>query len=254
VIAAAQPGDAANRVTEFAGDPVYPSPRGDQRYPDAKWFARPSKWLRVPDSDLTASVIACPVTFAGDRWLAEVVLTPPAGAAAYRPFVRLAVARYQPESVPGMELSPVVTTERVSLLPDREIVVERAGELMRVHVSGVGPQPANRIDIGIDEAPEGTVPELIAFDPTTAAGFPVWRPLPLYARTGDASGAAIEVPLPPGGRPLRLRIREVEDLAPLGDRATPAERMDAVPPELTERTVLIDHIPIPSEWRPSRNT
>jgi hypothetical protein len=249
-----QPADTGHLVTELAGDPVHVSPRVEDRYPGADWFAGPSSSLRLPESDLMASVIACPVAFAGDRWHAEVVLTPPAGATAYQPFVRLAVARYQPNSIPGLELSPVVTTERVPLPPDREIVVEHTGGHLRVQVNGVGPHPANRVDVGIDEAQDGTTPELITVDASTEIGFPVWRPLPAHTRTGDASGVPIEVPLPPGGRPLRLRIREVEDLAPLGDLAGPAEGLDSVPPELTERTVLIDHIPIPGEWLPPGTT
>ncbi|MFF0518368.1 hypothetical protein ACFYTC_06695 [Actinomadura nitritigenes] len=250
VVASESPGDAAQSVTELAGDPVYASPRVG-RYPGAEWFGGEARSLRLPGGELTASVIACPVALEGDAWRAEVVLTPPADMRAYRPFVRLAVARYQPYSLPALELSPVVTTERVPLLPDREIVVEHAGGRLLVRVHGVGPQPPNRVEVGIDEAPDGgPAPELIAVDPAADPGLPAWRPLPAFTRTGDASGTPIELPLPPGGRPLRLRVREVEDLTPLGDLAAPAEGLGAQPPELTERTVLIDHIPIPGGWLP----
>jgi len=44
-------------------------------------------------------------------------------AAAYRPFVRLALARYQPDSVSGLELSPVSIVDVVQLEPDRSATV-----------------------------------------------------------------------------------------------------------------------------------
>ncbi|MFM8437875.1 MAG: hypothetical protein ACKOAX_05320, partial [Candidatus Kapaibacterium sp.] len=46
--------------------------------------------------------------------------------AAYRPFVRLALARYQGNSVDGLELSPVSIVDVVQLEPDRSATVSFA--------------------------------------------------------------------------------------------------------------------------------
>ena len=47
-------------------------------------------------------------------WYADIQMSP---GPSYRPLVRLAVARYQPNSLPGLELSPAVATDLVQLLP-----------------------------------------------------------------------------------------------------------------------------------------
>lgn len=67
-------------------------------------------------------------------WYVDVAIEP---AAAVWPFVRLAVARYQPHSLPGRELSPVVLCDFAQLVPERTMTVSRpdAGNV-RVTVSG----------------------------------------------------------------------------------------------------------------------
>lgn len=72
-------------------------------------------------------------------WYADIVIEP---GNAYAPFIKLALARYQPISARGAHLSPVTPTEVVQLLPDRLAVVTRVGPLRyRVGVFGHSPQP-----------------------------------------------------------------------------------------------------------------
>jgi hypothetical protein len=54
------------------------------------------------------------------RWACDIVL--PAGSV-YQPFVSLALARYQPNSVAGTELSPLASIEWAQLAPDRAATV-----------------------------------------------------------------------------------------------------------------------------------
>lgn len=69
------------------------------------------------------------------RWFVDVVLE---STAAVWPFLRLAVARYQPNSLPGLEFSPVVATDFVQLPPERIGTLSRPdSEHVRVTVSGV---------------------------------------------------------------------------------------------------------------------
>jgi hypothetical protein len=68
------------------------------------------------------------------RWFADIALedTP-----ALWPFVRLAVARYQPSSLPGMALSPVAVTSWVQPLPTRTLTVSRQSH-RRIQVTLTG--------------------------------------------------------------------------------------------------------------------
>ncbi len=59
---------------------------------------------------------------ASGRWFVDIALQE---TQALWPFVRLAVARYQPHSIPGSELSPVALTSWVQPLPTRTLTVSR---------------------------------------------------------------------------------------------------------------------------------
>jgi hypothetical protein len=63
-----------------------------------------------------------PVVFDESRKLWSCDIGIDAGAS-YYPFVRLALARYQPHSIPGAHLSPVVLADFVQLAPDRSVTV-----------------------------------------------------------------------------------------------------------------------------------
>lgn len=67
-------------------------------------------------------------------WFVDVAIEP--GAAVW-PFVRLVVARYQPNSLPGLELSPAVTCDFAQLPPERTLTLTRPDEgTVRVTVTG----------------------------------------------------------------------------------------------------------------------
>ena len=57
-------------------------------------------------------------------WYCDIVIRPPDQA--YYPFVRLALARYQPTSAQGAHLSAIVTTEFQQLSPDRLAIVTKS--------------------------------------------------------------------------------------------------------------------------------
>ncbi len=58
---------------------------------------------------------------------------------AYYPFMRLALARYQPVSVPGAHLSNIVLADFMALVPDRWLNVTQAGTSRTRRVSVFGP-------------------------------------------------------------------------------------------------------------------
>jgi hypothetical protein len=69
------------------------------------------------------------------QWFVDVALDP--GESLW-PFVRLAVARYQPDSIPGAELSPVGLTDWVQPLPERAATVSRP-DARHAQVTVTGP-------------------------------------------------------------------------------------------------------------------
>lgn len=107
---------------------------------------------------------------AEQRWYADVQITPDGDA--YYPFVRLCLARYQPNAIAGCELSEIVSSEFIQLLPEREVsiqVSEVARKVARLQVSIAGPVslrlsevataatsakpgPANRMVLRVDRA------------------------------------------------------------------------------------------------------
>ena len=84
----------------------------------------------------------------------------------YTPFVRLALARFQPDARPGLELSPVVLSDFVQLAPDRDVAVapDTADPANRFNVKVSGPTYRKSrsdaiVPVSIFDAP-GTVIEL----------------------------------------------------------------------------------------------
>ncbi|MEV0660861.1 hypothetical protein ACIBI3_11145 [Actinomadura luteofluorescens] len=151
---------------------------------------------------------------------------------AYSPFVRLALARYQPDSLPGLHLSEIVQTDIVRTLPDRTLTVSKP----RLGVSVDGPSY---------QAPEGA--RMIARLEYRDAAIPDdvigWRVVPgtvtelrpQFDEEGRqlASAGAIppaEPPRPPGER-LRVTVMEYERL--------PSDTADGV---TSERLVYTDSI------------
>ncbi len=97
------------------------------------------------DSQLRLTVAPHAVGYDPDRRLyyCDIVVTAPRDA--YYPFIRLAIARYNPLSTPGAHLSPILLTEFQQLTPDRLAVVTRQGP-QKVHASVYGPTvPTQRL-------------------------------------------------------------------------------------------------------------
>ncbi|GHF60632.1 hypothetical protein [Streptomyces thermodiastaticus] len=140
-----------------------------------------------------------------DCWFADLDLAPLA-AASYRPFVRLALARYQENTAdPGQRLSPPLVTEPIRLLPPRELVITRAVGRASVVLSGPGPSGP----------PFTTVrAELQAFAGDRRAardgliGPSAWTTL--AQATGRLGDTLVLDLRPADGRPMRIAVTETE--------------------------------------------
>ncbi|GGT29025.1 hypothetical protein GCM10014713_23080 [Streptomyces purpureus] len=236
-------------VTRLGRDPLFASP---PLAPTAakSWFTGFSEApLTSPDLGPSVWIVPYAVTREGDRWYADIEIDPPSTAPSYGPFVRLALARFQPETVRTLSpLSPVVVSDPVRLLPDRRLVVERTGPDLRLSLHGPGPHPPNRLEAVLEEAhtPSGTplsgAIDLVDLSVPPAADIPSWRPLPSAALASDQPETPATLRMPAGSRPLRLRVREVERLG--------APPTSTAPAELRDRTVFVDVVPLPADWRP----
>ncbi|WP_171162033.1 hypothetical protein [Streptomyces sp. I05A-00742] len=134
-------------VTRCGTDPVWADPTTlprltPQNFPGAALTAS-GRVLAEPvgGSPATVSVAAFAPGFDHELGLwtcdIDVDLGPAAGTTAYFPYLRLALARYQPYSVDPLHLSKVVTADFLQLLPDRTVTatMTSAGAI-RLELSG----------------------------------------------------------------------------------------------------------------------
>jgi hypothetical protein len=194
------------------------------------------------------------------EWYVDVAMDP--GASLW-PFVRLALARYQPDSIDGADLSPVVLADWVQPLPERVATINRRTDAT-VRVTVTGPMGATRLR---KREPDGqTNDALDAADavlrasrelfatvqeaPGHAGGDLDWVDhargrLPLVGYEGFTATWSAELDLPeplpvatPGSSTrLRVLVEEVEyfDADP---EAGPKEGK----PSTTQRVVYADHL------------
>lgn len=93
---------------------------------------------RLPGKDGSlVTVVGYRPEYNEDRglWFVDVAIEP---AAAVWPFIRLVVARYQPNSIPGKALSKAVRCDFAQLLPERTLTVSRPDDA-HVRITVIGP-------------------------------------------------------------------------------------------------------------------
>jgi hypothetical protein len=112
-------------VTQWGFDPVHASRANTpamtrDHFPDAVTHASGLSLPELPG--IMLAVAAHRPAYAKDRQLWYCDITVNAGET-YFPFVRLALARYQPYAMPGVELSRVVAANIAQVAPDRSVIV-----------------------------------------------------------------------------------------------------------------------------------
>lgn len=126
----------ARRQPDPAGSWLPPgAPAAEADQPPGEFETR----LRLPGSNAPVEIAPHDVSYDDARqlWFADIEID---AGSSYWPFVRLALARYQPCSIGGAHLSEVVLADFMQLAADRSLVVqpEREGRVRYVTVFGSG--------------------------------------------------------------------------------------------------------------------
>ena len=181
------------------------------RFPAA---VRGANGLTIDEQPGTAVTVAGhEVAYDPDRrlWYCDISIDP---GDAYYPFVRLALARYQPNSVPNAHLSRIVLADFMQLAPDRTASVavdSQDARLLHLAVNGPVPQRTTNVltasveqQTGGGDDPVGWIPVADAQVALTPLVF--HRPSSRGTWTGRLQLPSLGAPVPP----LRLVLREYE--------------------------------------------
>jgi hypothetical protein len=226
-------------ISQWGRDPIWKTANLPSNVPRTLHFKNsretaPSLSLAEKESetqgDMEFSVVGYDTTYDQDRglWYADIEMDP---GNVYFPFVRLALARYQPYSVKNTHLSATTLTDFIQLLPDRTATVEfqkRAGAaVLEVTVYGIRGDAHNVVfdldnvfEAGLEKARTNISDNLLK-----------WEPLPgSLVKIKPKSDLPVTLSVPvPGDLNVgeyRLVIKEYETFK----RMTAAE-INALPPE-----------------------
>jgi hypothetical protein len=147
-------------------------------------------------------------------WYADVALNP---GASYLPFVKLALVRYQPNSLSGLELSRVVQADFIQVAPDRLMQLTfPSATVVRVVVAGPGytaTTDAGTPDTVLAYVQESTVKTSDADLQWTIAPSSVdGTVLPIVSQTATETiwDGEVKLPAARGSRPFRILVAEFE--------------------------------------------
>lgn len=227
------PDDAARETykpyfTQWGADPIWAS--GDlnplPRTGDFGAAVATASGLSLDETSLVVDVAGHTVVFDESRglWYCDVELS---NTQSYSPFVRLALARYQPHSIEGVELSRVTLADYAQLTPTRSAVlmIDAADpRRARVHVGGVAPTgpTTSQILVSVEQRRHPGVASDLDWEPAPTAVVEVAEDAPAPAQPGAAlwSGSIRFAHAPAAGL-FRVVIREFEML----EVDEPAERL-----------------------------
>jgi hypothetical protein len=154
-------------------------------------------------------------------WYCDIEMDP---GIAYFPFVRLALARYQVNAIPGAHLSPIVLADFAQLVPDRiaSVAVNPSNPTKAmVSVTGVSGQapPARTplVEVTVEQF-NPTLPGALGWSPV-----PNVQPVILPAINEGQRAGEITLPPPGGPQQYRLVIKEYEVFA-ISEEGAPFRR------------------------------
>jgi len=167
-------------------------------------------------------------------WYCDIDMDP---GTAYFPFVRLALARYQVNSIHGVHLSPVVLADFAQLVPDRTASVvpdSKNGNQVIVTVAGVqgsaAPARTSVVEVSVEEM-NPAVPDDLGW-------LPVGGSKPIVLARVNANQWSGPIPLPElGPKQYRVVIKEFEVFDTTGEADSPVRKEE-------RRLVYADAVPL----------
>ena len=243
----------ADLLTVWGADPAYQS-AGPGGGPYIHQFGQR---VHVDTDVVPVEEVLSKVTVVGHRpafdpgrglWFADIAL--PSGAA-YTPFVRLALCRYQEWSIPGHHMSKVVRAEMAQLPAPRTLQIRH---LAALSVTLSGPAGSrSRVDHPDDRRAQLRV-ERRAVGATDLDWVKVAGPVHMSAAVGATGlgdvrwSGKIEPGQAPEGQELRLVVEEFESFPTDPDQDDPLESVFSTggefPMPMRERLVYVDHVPL----------
>lgn len=163
-----QPTDAQREadkafITQWGLDPIWTA-GSIPSMPDPYSFparVRLATSLTLEETSQQVDVAGHTVGYDPDRqlWYCDIQVDNPD---AYTPFVRLALARYQPHSIPGVELSHVALADFAQLAPDRSaaLTIDPANP-RRARIVVAGPAPDGPTTPYIIASVEASIPHMV---------------------------------------------------------------------------------------------
>jgi hypothetical protein len=203
-------------VTQWGKDPIWTAaPPPSQAMPLPEHFLKATAVgteLTLDElsglSFIPFTVVGHEVAYDNDRklWYCDIVIDP---GDAYFPFVRLALVRYQPQSVADAHVSRVVLADFAQLLPDRSASVT------------FDPIDDASVQIAINgltyDGPGAPLMTATLQTQPAGGGDLAWAPVSVFTLTPRTFAgpdtlwtAQITLPAPRGSRPFRLLIEEFE--------------------------------------------
>jgi len=201
-------------VTLRGQDPLFASPTtlatpGMSEFPLA---IHPKSGYKLAESALsTVAVAPHAVGYDENRqmWYCDITMTQDKS---YSPFLRFALARFQVNSLTGVELSPVILAQFAQLNPDRTLsTVFSASDKTSVTVAVAG------LTYGAGNAKPAKVKVLVQVADPKPAGTLGWKTASTTELSASSSGSqwtgTITLPAARGSQPMRLVVEERETLS-----------------------------------------
>jgi hypothetical protein len=210
-------------VTQWGMDPIRQStvPKGILSIHDFTGIEKSQEDLSLDElgpANQTFDVVGFKPEYNKDRklWYCDIQFDPEK-IISYYPFVRLALASYQPNSIPQAHLSRVVLTDFVQLANDRTLFIEFIDE-NTVYISvtgyGTGDRSSNRVEVTIEELPPGAHEEF-GWNPIKGSKTQP-NPYTLHLKPVDIKtylwkwDAKLQLPRLPKNTTYRLVVKEYE--------------------------------------------
>lgn len=146
-------------------------------------------------------------------WYSDIVVN---AKSAYMPFIRLALARYQPKSVANAHLSRIALAEYAQLVPDRTLLVDKVGtSKLTIVVRGSSVYTGSWLGSGPSEIEAELERKRPALDDDELAWLPVaTSPTVLQSKqAGETTLWTGQVSVPAGGGSYRVIVKEYERYA-----------------------------------------